>query len=995
MGWIKKIVFTLNEYYMKNYILSLFTTLVVISSCEDKQGVNAPFLEIKSEEKIINMAIEGGSCDIKVHSNLDIIQIVPQDVGGYSWCTYSLGMTASNVHVLNINVAKNDGIGVRQSDFILKGNGVENDTIHIRQLGTEPAILANVTSKYLTKDSQEFNIEITSNVDYKQVTSSDWLQLKSANETRSEIVTNSFTYIATANDGFAMRRDTIVIFPESETSTLKVKIPVEQKGADIDDVMPMDTKIKIERVKRIRGNCYQEATGNYLETKTIDGDYLTGYASANSKENENIMMEYSLAEPKRVDYILIHPFPGVNDLNKLTTGTIRYKKNQQDSEWTECGTFESQDKTAIVRVDVNLDEVGYLQLELKRSGTNQNNNVNFAEFECYQKAEGGDFDLTKDAEFFADNVFSKLKETTKLEDIQKITHPMVRSIAKELLNGTYSTEFRSRVYKSCKDPNIVGSELTIGRRSIYDNPTGIYFEKNKKYFVFVGDELGTDKLNLHIRDWREGGGNQTLALVSGINLIQPKNDGNGYIQYWTETELDIPKAVNVHICYGIELGFWDIRQYDNEDWKRIIKNAAEIVTKENIQTAMFDVCGELVQLVNTLDAFNTYCPNDIVSVMVKHDELMKIEYETMGLYKYNVVPKNRIHGVRSWGGNPNWNGTHANIPNRERTMLTVDGFLEDLWVYAHEFGHGNQVRQMKGGGWGEVTNNLYAVKVQFLMNNTSLRLEHEAIDRKGYGNEKVVGDRFNGYLNDAIVSHIDYLKHQGEWAYQNGEKYHGADPFTTLCPLWQLSLLFEFTKGNPDIYRPDFYADVHWDAIQNEEGTDYENFGQRYVNFMKRSMKAANMNLTKFFENIGLLRELDFPAAAYGDPDHILITGTMVDEVKNYAKQFPNPQPETLEMNYISGNTVEIYRQRLPMSGTYGEGVTDGESVPNTKIIAHSVWKNVVAYETIDDNGKLIEVCISGTGSASNTSTLVRYPEGATGIRAVSWDGTRKMVYGK
>ena len=976
---------------MKNYILFLFTILVIISSCKDEQRINVPFLEIKPEEKIINMPIEGGSWDVTVHSNLDIIQIVSQDVGGYSWCTYSLGMTASNIHVFNINVAKNDGIGVRQADFILKGNGVKNDTIHIRQLGTEPAIFTNITSKYLTNESQEFNIEITSNVDYKQVISSDWLQLKSTQGTRNEMITNSFTYTVSANDGFAVRRDTIFI----ESSSLQVKVSVEQKGADIDDVIPEDVKVKVESVKRTQGNCFQESTGVYAESKTIDGDLGTAYASANSSNNENIIMEYSLASSQNVDYILIYPMKGSNDLNKLTTGTIRYKKSKQDIGWIECGDFKSEDKTAIVRIDVNLNEVSDFQLELKRSGPNKNNNVNFAEFECYQLAEGKDFDLFKDAEYFEDNVFSKLKSTTTIEDIKNMTHPMVRAVARELLNGTYSTEFRSRNYKSCKNPQIVGTELTIGKRSICDNPTGIFFEKGKKYIIFVGNELGNDKMKLYIKDWSVyGGSSQTVSLISGLNIVETTTQGNGYIQYWTETNLEIPKSVNVHICYGIELGFWDVRQHDNDDWKRILKNAVDCVAKENIENAMFDACGELVQLVNKLDAFNTYCPNDIVSVMNKHDELMAIEYTMMGLYKYNAVPKNRILGVRSFEGSPNWNGTQANIPNREETMLTVAGFLRDLWVYGHEFGHGNQINQMRGGGWGEVSNNIYAGYIQYSMNN-ELRLEHEAIDRRGYGNEKVIGDRFNGYLNDALVSGVDYLKYQGEWEYQNGEKYHGADPFTTLCPLWQLSLLFEFTQGNSHLYRKDFWADVHWAAIQNVEGTDYENFGQRHVNFMKRSMKAANMNMTKFFENIGLLRELDFPAAAYGNPDHILITKAMVDDVKEYAKQFPNPQPETLEMNYISGNTVEIYRQQLPMSGIYGKGITNGEEIPNTKIVSHLVWKNVVAYETIDANGKMIEVCIAGTGSESNTTTLIRYPEGSTGIRAVSWDGKREMVYGE
>lgn len=55
--------------------------------------------------------------------------------------------------------------------------------------------------------------------------------------------------------------------------------------------------------------------------------------------------------------------------------------------------------------------------------------------------------------------------------------------------------------------------------------------------------------------------------------------------------------------------------------------------------------------------------------------------------------------------------------------------------------------------------------------------------------------------------------------------------------------------------------------------------------------------------------------------------------------------------------------------------------------------ENVVAFETYTGN-ELTEVCIVGTGSMDNSSTFVRYPEGATRIEAVSWNGQRTLVYG-
>lgn len=140
-------------------------------------------------------------------------------------------------------------------------------------------------------------------------------------------------------------------------------------------------------------------------------------------------------------------------------------------------------------------------------------------------------------------------------------------------------------------------------------------------------------MDLYLRDWRENGGKQTIGLKSGLNMLEAEIDGMGYIQYWTDTEVAAP-AVKIHVCYGNEFGFWDVRAgHTNEDWKRILSLANTCTERLNITNAMLDVLGERVQLINTVNAFNIHCPSDIASVMNMHDELMQIEYTVMGLVK--------------------------------------------------------------------------------------------------------------------------------------------------------------------------------------------------------------------------------------------------------------------------------------------------------------------------------------------------------------------------
>ena len=112
----------------------------------------------------------------------------------------------------------------------------------------------------------------------------------------------------------------------------------------------------------------------------------------------------------------------------------------------------------------------------------------------------------------------------------------------------------------------------------------------------------------------------------------------------------------------------------------------------------------------------------------------------------------------------------------------------------------------------------------------------------------------------------------------------------------------------------------------------------------------------------------------YGPAKQITITKEMVGEIENYGKsKSPVPTPV---IYYISGNSLDTYKKQLSVQGVFNQGVSNGNL---SKTVSHSVWKNVVAFETYAGN-ELVEV--------------IRYPKGATRIEAVSWDGKRTLVCG-
>lgn len=304
---------------------------------------------------------------------------------------------------------------------------------------------------------------------------------------------------------------------------------------------------------------------------------------------------------------------------------------------------------------------------------------------------------------------------------------------------------------------------------------------------------------------------------------------------------------------------------------------------------------------------------------------------------------------------------------------------DNSWGIAHEFGHVNQIRPgLKWIGTTEMFNNVYSSYNQYVLTSKyatlHMRLEHENC-RDIDGGANVMGGRFNSYL------HYGVLKGDN-WMFQWGQD-GPSDHFVKLAPLWQLNLYFMVAQGTPWA-KPDWYADI-CEVTRLDQAT-YTN-GEHQINFMKRACQYTQTDLIEFFEKAGILKPIDVSINDYGT-QRLTITQAMCDEVKAYVQENGWAKPAGI-INYISGNTVKIFEQRLPVEGTLNQGVS-GSGTART--VSHTVWKNAVVYETYQGD-ELVRITMAGTGTANNSSTRVPYPAGATKIVAVSWDGVRTTVY--
>lgn len=977
-------MFSFKHYF---YVLvSLLCLLRLFTACSDEKVIE-PFLKTDLTGETVNLRQDKQSFEVKVMTNQIDWKIAPVEV--VDWCSYDRIADGENF-IIRFSVDENEEFTQRETEYGLTAPGCQSLKIKIVQLGTEPAVLFDLSNPTKIKqDGEEFLLTVTSNVTYDEPTLPE--EVKEWVDIVEQPMSKAFSdrlFKITVRKNFTFQTRTVHINFEAAELKEPADFTIVQDKASTEGLG--DTKLNVINAELKHGNVYSQSNAS----KTIDGDYSTNYSSAdiNSPQGEYIEIEYELEQPETTNYVRLVQRSNDDKNSLFAKGGIKVLLDgEAESVWEtqEEIPFETtQTAGAAVDILVNKEKVKKIRVRIERMTEGINNkNVAIAEFECYRYSEGKN-DVWDAQKFFTDETYTQLKDGVNEEDLPKIKNAIIYQLAKGLLDNSYDKRFRFATYSSCKNPTIVAKELTAGSRSKYDNPTGIFFKKGEAALIFVKfkeSNVNNLPLTLSIDDFRDGGGHSVNTLKAGLNVITPANDGNGYIRYWSDDEPEVADEVEIHFCFGTQIGYWDVRRKDTDaTWPEILKIAETCAL--DVPNAMIDILGEKVQLQNTVDAFKKWAPDKIKATVDMHDRMLSFEYRMMGLEKNNTVPKNRFFGVRSWGGSPNWNGDRANYPNTEEPMLVPKKFYsgDNIWVFGHEFGHGNQIAQMNGNGWTEVTNNLYCSFAQYMMRNDELsegylRLEHESHKRPGT-NTGLAGGRINSFLNEAYVEHKQYFMQAATYTVSNGEPdVWNSDVFVRLVPLWQLTMYFEAAERGTD-----FWSDVHWEAIHDNKSSYTP--GERYVNFMKRCIEASNLDLSEFFEGMGLLKVFDNVRVNDYTNATVNITQQMIDEVKALASGKQKPDGG---MKYISANSVDAFKNHAQVEGTLNSGVT-----PSTDYVTvqHSVWKNVVAFETYKGE-ELTDISIAGTGDTSNKQTRVAYPSGSTKIMAVGYDGTKKEVY--
>lgn len=579
---------------------------------------------------------------------------------------------------------------------------------------------------------------------------------------------------------------------------------------------------------------------------------------------------------------------------------------------------------------------------------------------------------------FTSPLCAELKKGVNAGTVKRMKNPVLKKMAEEMLAKTYDTDARRRKYHPYFPVNKLAAELKTSAYSQFENPTGIYFEAGETAVVFVGSTAKKQTLSLKIHCWNKDGygAEKVYPLHAGVNVFNVEITGLAYVNYYTE-DLSAP-SVSINIATGAANGVFFRKTGTEESWAKLL---------DNVKGDCFDIVGENVQLVFCAKTMKEICPKAGPELIELYDELIRLQQEDiMGLTKFGRKRPNHMHGRTMWTGFMHADGIGAAFnDNTMREVGNPAGIRKTAWGISHEFGHVNQTRpNLKWVCTSEVTNNIFSCWANWKFNPSDMRIEHEVCaDRMG----RVLGGRFNSYLNSALVFGENWLCQRGPDKPENYED--GGDHFVKVAPLWQLQLYMNVAgRGPEDFYPQMFELARKADIPKTPDGKDDN--GAMQLEFMRNACTVSNQNLMPFFEAIGMLKPIDRELDDY-TRGHLKITEADCKKMKKFGEKFPAAASPVIY--YISANNVEIFKKGAPVKGSRGKGVKISDD-KHTLTFPHDKWKNVVAFETYAGD-KLTQISMSGLGSKTNEFTLVRYPEGSTRVEAVGWDGTRILAYGK
>ncbi|WP_285829076.1 M60 family metallopeptidase [Bacteroides acidifaciens] len=712
---------------------------------------------------------------------------------------------------------------------------------------------------------------------------------------------------------------------DKRTATINVISPIRKYTITITQYGSNDVVVDADiQIKPYGGKASEYQPGYGIE-KSYDGKFTidgteSHYHSLWNNTQLPVTLEYYFRGDTEIDYFIYYTRSGNGNFGEVEvyTSTDEGRKN-----YTLQGSydFKMQNNPSKVSFKNSIKATG-IKFVVK-SGLG--NFVSCDEMQFFKTNTDKTLE-NKLLTVFTDITCTELKNGITNEDIQALPNSYFIRIAEALKNNTYDEwekEFRIRNYEAYSDVNIWANKLMTKHYSCLDNLTGISVEQNDEIIVLVGDTHGQDVSLQCVGEERtnfleDAPYVQTAAsgdiyyLKQGVNKITIRNRGQLFVMYNCDlTSKPAPIKIHIPLGSGKVSGFFDLKTHKTD------AKYAELLSKATDK--YFGVKGNNIIFYFHRTKMLEHVRNNILSAIELWDNIIGWEQELMGIDDVRPSQFNNHLFAISPEGSYMWASDYriAFVYTYLGNILLYDNVMaaeDNAWGPAHEIGHIHQ-KAIDWAGCTESSNNLFSNFIIYKLGKYKSR---------GNGLVEVANAR---YRDKQLWYNMGDATHQGE------------DTEVHMRMNWQLWNYYHRCG-----YKTDFWQTL-FKLMREEVGASYENDpGRKQLEFAKMASKAANENLTDFFEMWGFFGTVSTNISQYGDFQYT-VTQPMIDEAKRFMAQYPQPKHAFQYIEDRKKSEFSTNDYRYNEVGDVGYYTQFQNNVKITKAISATISGNAVSIQ--------------------------------------------------
>lgn len=731
-----------------------------------------------------------------------------------------------------------------------KDNAEESIT-EIFEIATEDLI------QNFSKDAANVSISITTNLNvdnWEAKVTDKWL--------RATQFKNSLKISVDANIGSNRRTANVKV----SSATKHYTITVTQYSAS-DIVIEEDIQ-----VKPYAGKASEEETDpdRSIEHSFDDKFIADGGVPYHSKWGQSadfpVILEYYFEGNTDIDYFIYHTNSGNGTFGKFDV----YTQTKENTEYVHQGSYDfnmrNSPSIASLKTPVKATKVKF------EVHSGKNGYVSCDEMQFFKKNKKNTLEeqlLT----VFTDITCSEIKPDVTQEQIEALPEFFIQT-ASALKDDSYNKwekEFRIREYYPYSSADEWADKLMTRKYGDLDNPTGIYVNEGDEVVVLVGNTHGQSISIQNIGEETSKGYAQTSVngdiypLKEGVNKLTAKQTGMLFVMYNTNIQNPDAQPIKIHIPLGggKVCGFFSLKEHQtNEKYKELIDKA---------DYKYFCVIGNAIILYFHHKQLKAAVPYDILSSIELWDNMIQWQQELMGIE--DVYPKqmnNHIFAISPEGGYM-WasEGRIGFVYTALGDILRKSYLMasRNSWGPAHEIGHVHQ-GAINWASTTESSNNLFSNYTIYKFGQNCSR-----------GTELAVPE-YAANVKKATLVFRRCVENKA-WC-DFGTDYQGEDPEMHARMNWQLWNYYHRCGYNPQFFPTLF-------KLMRENRVSTQDPGENQMMYARMACRAANENLTDFFERWVFFVPISMKVNQYGTYNYI-VTDAMIKETKEFMKQFPAPK---------------------------------------------------------------------------------------------------------